>query len=84
MTHTGRTLALALTLSAALPFTAATADAPGIDLAGMDRSVAPGDDFFAYANGAWCKTTEIPRRPRRRTASAAIVSDLHQRSAPSS
>ena len=32
----------------------------GIDLAGIDRSVAPGDDFFAYANGTWLKTTEIP------------------------
>jgi putative endopeptidase len=26
----------------------------------MDRSVAPGDDFFAYANGGWLKATEIP------------------------
>ena len=26
----------------------------------MDRSVPPGDDFFAYANGTWIKTTEIP------------------------
>ena len=32
----------------------------GVDLAGMDRSVKPGDDFFAYANGAWLKTAEIP------------------------
>ena len=32
----------------------------GIDLSGIDRSVAPGDDFFAYANGAWLKATEIP------------------------
>jgi predicted metalloendopeptidase len=32
----------------------------GIDLAGIDRSVAPGTDFFAYANGTWMKTTEIP------------------------
>src|SRR5215831_6901005 len=36
------------------------AQAGGIDLAGMDRSVVPGDDFFAYANGTWVKTTEIP------------------------
>lgn len=35
-------------------------DAKGIDLAGMDRSVAPGDDYFAYANGTWLKNTEIP------------------------
>ncbi len=32
----------------------------GFDTAGMDRSVAPGDDFFAYANGNWVRTTEIP------------------------
>ena len=32
----------------------------GIDVAGMDKSVKPGDDFFAYANGTWTKTTEIP------------------------
>jgi putative endopeptidase len=36
------------------------ADSSGIDLAGMDRSVKPGDDFFAYANGTWLKNTEIP------------------------
>ena len=32
----------------------------GIDLAGMDKSVAPGDDFNAYANGGWLKATPIP------------------------
>ncbi|HPW13194.1 M13 family metallopeptidase [Thermomonas sp.] len=32
----------------------------GIDLAGMDKAVQPGDDFDAYANGTWAKTTEIP------------------------
>ncbi|MGV3533977.1 MAG: peptidase M13, partial [Chthoniobacteraceae bacterium] len=32
----------------------------GIDLAGMDPSVKPGDDFFAYVNGTWAKTTPIP------------------------
>jgi putative endopeptidase len=32
----------------------------GVDLAGIDKSVAPGDDFFAFANGTWVKTTEIP------------------------
>lgn len=33
---------------------------PGIDLAGMDRTVNPGDDFFNYANGGWMRSTEIP------------------------
>ena len=40
--------------------TAAAPPSPGMDVAGMDRSVAPGDDFFGYANGTWVKTTEIP------------------------
>ncbi|HEX5182976.1 MAG TPA: M13-type metalloendopeptidase [Allosphingosinicella sp.] len=32
----------------------------GFDEAGMDRSVAPGDNFFDYANGAWLRNTTIP------------------------
>jgi predicted metalloendopeptidase len=32
----------------------------GIDKAAMDTSVDPGDDFYAYANGAWMEATEIP------------------------
>jgi putative endopeptidase len=32
----------------------------GFDAAGMDPSVAPGDDFYAYANGTWAKNTAIP------------------------
>ena len=56
--------------TAAAPSTAAATAAPstaaapssgkGIDTAGLDRSVAPGDDFFGFANGTWMKTTEIP------------------------
>ncbi|MEA3065676.1 MAG: putative endopeptidase [Sphingomonadales bacterium] len=34
--------------------------AAGIVPASMDKSVAPGDDFFAYANGNWVKNTPIP------------------------
>ncbi|HQR45415.1 MAG TPA: M13 family metallopeptidase [Thermoanaerobaculia bacterium] len=34
--------------------------AGGIDLAGMDPAVPPGDDFFRHANGVWLKTAEIP------------------------
>src|SRR5690349_22937928 len=33
---------------------------PGIESANLDRSVTPGDDFFAFANGSWIKRTEIP------------------------
>ncbi len=32
----------------------------GIDKAAMDTSAKPGDDFYAYANGGWQKTAEIP------------------------
>jgi putative endopeptidase len=32
----------------------------GINVAAMDQSVTPGDDFYAYANGSWMKATEIP------------------------
>jgi putative endopeptidase len=38
---------------------AVSADA-GMDVAGMDRTIAPGDNFFAYANGGWIAGTEIP------------------------
>jgi len=32
----------------------------GVDLTGRDLSVRPGDDFFAYANGAYFARTAIP------------------------
>ena len=31
----------------------------GYDPAAMDKSVKPGDDFWAYVNGTWDKTTQI-------------------------
>ncbi|WP_166212005.1 M13 family metallopeptidase [Cognatiluteimonas telluris] len=40
----------------------APAKAPtgGVDLAGIDHAVQPGDDFDGYANGAWRAKAEIP------------------------
>jgi putative endopeptidase len=32
----------------------------GLDVAGMDRSVEPGDEFYDFASGTWEKTTPIP------------------------
>ncbi len=32
----------------------------GIDVAGMDTGVRPGDDFFAYVNGTWVQNAEMP------------------------
>jgi predicted metalloendopeptidase len=51
---------------------AAPAAVHDVDRAAMDPSVAPGDDFFEYANGAWLKRTEIA--PDR--SSAGTWSDL--------
>src|SRR6187551_3093480 len=51
------------------PETVAPAPAPapkptygtfGIDTAGMNTTIAPGNDFFQYANGTWDKNTQIP------------------------
>jgi putative endopeptidase len=41
---------------------AAPPEVPGhsVDLAAMDPSVRPGQDFFLYANGAWYAKAEIP------------------------
>ena len=46
-------VAAAATLAALCAFAASAADTgnKGLDFAGIDRSVAPGDDFFRYANG---------------------------------
>ena len=51
--------------AAAQTAAAVAADKPaigdfGFDSAGMDHGVAPGDDFYAFANGNWAKTTAIP------------------------
>ncbi|MBA3667419.1 MAG: M13 family metallopeptidase [Sphingomonas sp.] len=53
--------ALALALATAAPGQSAEPayGSWGIDPAAMDGAVNPGDDFFAYVNGAWSKRTEI-------------------------
>jgi putative endopeptidase len=53
----------AIFLGAAMALACACKTTPlssGIDVAGMDKSVTPGDDFNAYANGGWMKATLIP------------------------
>lgn len=42
------------------PKAAPTQTSQGLDLAGMEPTVAPGDDFYRYANGGWLARTEIP------------------------
>jgi putative endopeptidase len=47
----------------------------GLDMAGMDRSVKPGDDWFGYVNGNWAKTTRIPA-DRSSYGAFAVLRDL--------
>jgi predicted metalloendopeptidase len=81
MTHkrsTAPLAAVAILATATLTGAQSPVAAPGIDLAGMDASVLPGDDFFAYANGTWIKNTEIPADKAAYGASS-IVFDLTSR-----
>jgi putative endopeptidase len=50
-----------------------------LEMDGLDRSVAPGDDFFGYANGAWMKATEIPADRSTWGTSAIIAERTAQR-----
>ncbi|MEZ0333519.1 MAG: M13 family metallopeptidase [Gemmatimonadales bacterium] len=52
---------LALVLATPLPAqTNGTRPPAGLDRAGMDTTVQPGDSFWQYANGTWLKQAEIP------------------------
>lgn len=53
-------IALAALIAAATGCISAPRLSSGIDVAGMDKSVTPGDDFNSYANGGWIKATPIP------------------------
>jgi putative endopeptidase len=77
-------LLVAAALAAGLPLgvlpaqTRAASPAPELDLAGMDRSVRPGDSFFDYANGTWLARTEIPA-DRSSYGAGAMLSELTNR-----
>jgi putative endopeptidase len=62
------TSASASTAAAAPTSAPATANEPGVD-----ASINPGDDFFAYANGAWLKATNIPAGKARWTVRDEIA-----------
>ena len=52
---------LALVLATPVPAQTNGARPPaGVDRAGMDTTVQPGDSFWQYANGTWLKQAEIP------------------------
>ena len=59
------TILVLLAVAGFFTFTAPAHAAPlvppwGLHLEYIDRSVRPGDDFYAYANGLWLKTAVIP------------------------
>jgi hypothetical protein len=49
----------------------------GFDTAGMDRSVKPGDDYYAFVNGTWARNTQIPA-DRSSFGAFAILRDLSE------
>ena len=71
-------VAPAALLAGLLILAATPAPSPEVDRASMDAAVAPGADFFAYANGTWVKTTEIPA-DRARWGVGAIVAQRTDR-----
>jgi endothelin-converting enzyme/putative endopeptidase len=70
-------LATAAGAAIAIASAPASADAPkpqygswGFDYTGMDKAVKPGDDFWAYANGAWDRATDFA--PDRSSAGVSV------------
>lgn len=49
----------------------------GFDIAGMDRSVKPGDDWFRFVNGSWAAKTMIPA-DRSSYGAFAVLRDLSE------
>lgn len=72
---------------------AQTTETYGINIANMDRSVKPGDNFYLYADGGWIAHTQIPPDragmgvfttllDRSNKQVAAIIEDAAKSSAP--
>lgn len=53
----------------------------GINVANMDRSVKPGDNFHLYCNGDWIKRTEIPPDRSRLSVFATLTDVSDKRTA---
>lgn len=53
-------LVLSFLVSPAYSQNSVETQVPGIEVANMDRSVKPGDNFFLYTNGDWIKRTVMP------------------------
>lgn len=50
----------------------------GFDMTGMDLTVDPGDDFYAYANGNWAKRTTIPE-DKTNYGAFTVLTDLSEK-----
>ena len=72
-------LLAALTSCKASPTPVSNAEVVTIDVAGMDKSVAPGDDFNLYVNGGWLKSTAIPADKPSYGISAILVDETRKR-----
>ena len=44
----------------------------GVDLAAMDTSIKPGDDFYGYVNGVWLNTFQMPADRARYTTGTMV------------
>jgi putative endopeptidase len=71
-------VAALVAFGAAADTTAPLRDPSGIDQAAIDKSVKPGDNFFAFANGTWIKNTEIPA-DRSSYGTFQVVDDLTEK-----
>jgi endothelin-converting enzyme/putative endopeptidase len=76
-----------LTACAATPAPVAEAPKPavgsfGVDLAQMDATIRPGDDFYSYVNGTWLKTFQMPADRARYTTGTSVSekmeADVHR------
>ena len=71
-----RPVILAATLCA-VDITSIAAQAPAIDRANMDTTCSACSDFFAYANGSWLRTAQIPAS-RTSLGSFGMLSDRNE------
>lgn len=51
---------IGMTATAQKKATKTVAKTPGINLAAMDKSIKPSEDFYNFVNGTWLKNNEIP------------------------
>ena len=54
-------------------------DKSGIDLASIDKTIKPGDDFWTYANNEWIKTHPIPADRSHYGITAVMVEEASKR-----